>query len=130
MTDKELHISKIENGTVIDHIDAGQGLNVLSLLGIDGSDGESVSVVMNFVSSLVGSKDIVKVQNRELNQDELDVLSLISPQVTINIISNYEVSLKHRVQRPDCVSGVLNCPNRNCITNSNEPIESKFNIKD
>ena len=130
MTDKELHISKIENGTVIDHIDAGQGLNVLSLLGIDGTDGESVSVVMNFVSSLVGSKDIVKVQNRELNQDELDVLSLISPQVTINIISNYEVSLKHRVQRPDCVSGVLNCPNRNCITNSNEPIESKFNIKD
>ena len=72
MTNKELHISKIENGTVIDHIKAGQGLNVLALLGIDGSDGESVSVVMNFSSSAVGSKDIVKVQNRELNQDELD----------------------------------------------------------
>ena len=128
MTDKELHISKIENGTVIDHIDAGQGLNVLSLLGIDGSDGESVSVVMNFVSSLVGSKDIVKVQNRELNQDELDVLSLISPQVTINIISNYEVSLKHRVQRPDCVSCVLNCPNWICISYSLEPLVSLFYI--
>ena len=69
MTDKELHINKIENGTVIDHIEAGQGLNVLSLLGIEGSDGESVSVIMNFGSNTVGSKDIVKVQNRELNQD-------------------------------------------------------------
>ena len=130
MTDKELHINKIENGTVIDHIKAGQGLNVLSLLGIEGSDGESVSVIMNFGSSTVGSKDIVKVQNRELSQDELDVLSLISPNVTINIISDYEVSSKHRVQRPEYVVGVLNCPNRNCITNGKEPIDSKFDVKD
>ena len=55
MTDKELHINKIENGTVIDHIEAGQGLNVLSLLGIEGSDGESVSVIMNIGSNTVGS---------------------------------------------------------------------------
>lgn len=128
MTDKELHVSKIENGTVIDHIDAGQGMNVLALLGIDGSDGESVSVIMNFQSETVGNKDIVKIQNRELSQDELDVLSLVSPDVTINIILDYEVHLKHRVQRPKEVIGILTCPNRNCITNTKEPILSKFNI--
>ena len=130
MTDRELHVAKIQRGTVIDHIAAGQALNVLSLLGIDGSEGEAVSVAMNVPSGALGRKDIVKVENRELSQDELDVLSLIAQDATVNIIRDYAVAEKHVVERPDEVVGVLECPNTACITNTGEPVESHFSVLD
>jgi aspartate carbamoyltransferase regulatory subunit len=130
MTDTELRVSKIENGTVIDHIQGGQSLNVLAILGIDGASGEQVSVGMNVPSTKLGRKDIVKVEGRELSQAELDVLSLIAPRATINIVRDFEVVDKHRVSRPDEVVGVLSCPNANCITTRNEPVDSRFEVLD
>ncbi|WP_435154287.1 aspartate carbamoyltransferase regulatory subunit [Haladaptatus sp. DFWS20] len=128
MSDHELRVSKIRNGTVIDHIRAGQALNVLAILGIDGTDGEAVSVGMNVPSDRMGQKDIVKVEGKELSQNEVDVLSLIAPDASINIIREYEVAEKHRLERPEEVLGVLSCPNSNCITTKNEPVESKFEV--
>lgn len=128
MTEKELRVSKISSGTVIDHVRAGQALNVLSILGIDGSGGEEISIGMNVPSETLARKDVVKVEGRELSQDELDVLSVISPDATINIVRDYDVVEKHRVDRPARVTGVLECPNRNCITNGGEPIESAFEV--
>jgi aspartate carbamoyltransferase regulatory subunit len=130
MKDTELRVSKIEDGTVIDHIQGGQALNVLAILGIDGSGGESVSVGINVPSDRLGVKDIVKVEGRELSQNEVDVLSLIAPAATINIIRGFEVAEKHRVSRPSEVTGVLSCPNANCITTENEPVESLFEVLD
>ena len=126
--DRELRVSKIKSGTVIDHIEGGQALNVLALLGIDGSEGEAVSVAMNVPSGRLGHKDVVKVESRELSQDELDVLALIAPEATINIIRDYDVVEKTRVERPDQVVGVLACPNRACITRTDEPVESRFEV--
>lgn len=128
MSDHQLRVSKIRNGTVIDHVEGGQALNVMAILGIDSSGGETVSIGMNVPSDRLGQKDIVKVEGRELSQSEVDVLSLIAPEATINIIRDYEVVEKLRVERPDVVVGLLKCPNRNCITNEDEPIESKFDI--
>ena len=128
MTDRELHVAKIERGTVIDHVTAGQALNVLALLGIDGSGGESVSVAMNVPSGRLGRKDVVKVEHRELSQDELDVLSLIAPEATVNIIRDYEVAEKDVLEHPERVVGVLACPNSACITNTDEPVESHFDV--
>jgi aspartate carbamoyltransferase regulatory subunit len=128
MSEHELRVSKIRNGTVIDHVAAGQALNVLAILGIDGSAGESVSIGMNVPSGRLGRKDIVKVEERELSQSEVDVLSLIAPEATINIVRDYAVVEKNRVERPDRVVGVLSCPNHNCITNGNEPVDSEFSV--
>ena len=128
MTDTELRVSKIENGTVIDHVAGGQALNVLAILGIDGGSGEEVSVGMNVPSDRLGRKDVVKVEGRELSQNEVDVLSLIAPAATINIIREFEVVDKRRVTRPETVGGVLSCPNANCITTENEPVESRFDV--
>ncbi len=128
--DRELRVSKIENGTVIDHITGGQALNVLGILGIDGTEGDTVSIGINVPSDLLGRKDVVKVEDRELSQSELDVLSLIAPDATVNIIRGYEVVDKNRVERPDEVVGVLECPNLNCITNENEPVKSRFEVLD
>ena len=129
-TDRELRVSKISSGTVIDHITGGQALNVLAILGIDGSGGETVSIGMNVPSDRLGRKDIVKVEGRELSQDEVDVLSLIAPAATINIVREYEVIEKHRVERPETVLGVLQCPNPNCITTQDEPVDSRFDVLD
>lgn len=124
--DPKLRISKIRDGTVIDHVTGGQALNVLAILGIDGSGGESVSIGMNVPSEKLGHKDVVKVEGRELSRAEVDVLSLIAPEATINIVRGYEVIEKVRVERPETVRGVLTCPNHNCITNAGEPVETRF----
>lgn len=126
--DHQLRVSKIRNGTVIDHVPGGQALNVLSILGIDGTGGLSVSIGMNVPSEKLGRKDVVKVEDRELSQSEVDVLSLIAPEATINIIREYEVTKKNRVVRPDTVTGILSCPNHNCITNADEPVETRFTV--
>ena len=128
MSDHELRVAKIRDGTVIDHVTGGQALNVLSILGIDGTAGLSVSVGMNVPSDRLGRKDVVKVEDRELSQSEVDVISLIAPEATINIIREFEVVQKNRVDRPETVVGLLSCPNRNCITNENEPVETKFSV--
>jgi aspartate carbamoyltransferase regulatory subunit len=125
---RQLRVSKIQEGTVIDHVRAGQALNVLAVLGIDGSGGDTVSVGMNVPSDRLGTKDVVKVEDRELSQDELDVISLIAPRATINVVRHYDVVDKRRVERPDRVVGVLECPNPRCITAADEPVDSKFEV--
>ena len=130
MDDHAMRVSKIESGTVIDHIPGGQALNVLAILGIDGDSGEVVSIGMNVPSDRLGRKDVVKVEGRELSEGEVDVLSLIAPAATINIIRDYEVVEKGRVQRPEEISGVFQCPNPNCISTEDEPVDSHFEVLD
>ena len=130
MSDHELRVSKIRDGTVLDHLRGGSALNVLAMLGIDGSEGTGVSVAMNVPSDRLGTKDVVKVEERELSQAEVDVLSLIAPRATVNIVREYEVREKKQAERPDSVVGVLACPNSSCITNADEPVESRFDVLD
>ena len=122
---KELKIQPIKNGTVIDHITAGNAVKVLHILGIPKTFSSIVSVAIN-VKSRLGKKDIVKVENRELDPHEVDKIALIAPKATINIIRNYEVVEKHRVQLPDAIAGIVQCSNPTCVTNSNEPVISRF----
>lgn len=122
---RELRVRPIENGTVIDHITAGQSLNVLRILGIPDSSEDVVSVVINALGEH-GKKDVVKIENRELNVREVDKISLIAPNAVINIIRNFDVFEKKHVVIPKNAEGVVRCINPNCISNSNEPVTSKF----
>ena len=126
----ELRVRSIKNGTVIDHITAGSALNVLKILGVKGGTRSIVSVVMNVPSKKLGSKakDIVKIEDRELNSDEVDKIALIAPNATINIIRNYEVVQKSSVELHDKIENIVKCPNLNCISNTNEPVTSKFAV--
>jgi aspartate carbamoyltransferase regulatory subunit len=76
----------------------------------------------------MGKKDIVKVENRELDPHEVDKIALISPKATINIIRDYDVAEKHRVNLPDEITGIVKCSNPTCVSNSNEPINSRFKV--
>ncbi len=127
MVEKQLIVTKIKNGTVIDHIPAGMSLHVLNILGITGREGYRIALVMNVESSKIGKKDIIKIENRELDSKEVNKIALIAPTATINIIRNYEVVSKVKVELQDVIEGIVKCPNPNCITNqSREPIKPKF----
>jgi aspartate carbamoyltransferase regulatory subunit len=129
VSDRELKVKPIVNGTVIDHIEAGQALNVLKILGISGHTKDVVSLLMNVPSGAMVAKDVVKVEGRELEPEEVDTIALIAPRATINIIRNYEVIKKFRVEMPKSVVGVVRCGNPNCISNTNEPVSSRFIIE-
>jgi len=124
---RELIVSKIENGTVIDHIPAGRALAVLRVLGITGKEGIRVALVMNVESSKLGKKDIIKIEGRELTPEEVNIISAVAPTATINIIRNFEVVKKFKVSPPEVIKGRFKCKNPTCITNApREPVEPTF----
>ncbi len=127
--EEELHVKKIREGTVIDHITAGNALSVLKILGLTGSGENVVSIVMNVPSQNLGAKDIVKIEGRELSPDEVDRISLISPKATINIIRNYKVVEKQKTKMPNVIRGIVKCANLSCISNSNEPVTQIFIVE-
>lgn len=111
-----LLVSKIREGTVIDHIPAGKALKVLRILGISGGEPYRIAVVMNAESRKLGRKDIVKIEGKFLSKRELDLIALVAPTATINIVKNYSVVEKYKVSIPSEVKGLLTCPNPSCIT--------------
>jgi aspartate carbamoyltransferase regulatory subunit len=126
--ERGLLVSPIKNGTVIDHITAGEALNVLRIIGITGTTDWCLSIATNVASSRVEKKDIVKIENRELKKEEVDRIALIAPKATINIIRNYNVVEKKGVEIPSVLIGVVRCTNSGCISNTDEPIKSRFEV--
>jgi len=126
---EELLVSKIQQGTVIDHIRAGMAPTVLRILGIDEGFSNVVVVAMNVRSGKLGHKDIVKVENRILSESLLRKIAIVSPEATVNIIREFKVAEKRKVELPKELRGIVRCPNRNCITNSEERVESYFVIE-
>jgi aspartate carbamoyltransferase regulatory subunit len=126
---RELKITPIKNGTVIDHIGNGLALEVLRIVGVQTLDKDStVSVALHVRSGKLGWKDIVKVENMELSARKVNAIALIAPTATISIIRDYRVQEKRPVDLPERIVGVLRCPNLNCITNQTEPLESEFEV--
>lgn len=125
----ELKIKAIENGTVIDHITANKALHILKILELPDGKVKNVTVAMNVSSGETGRKDIVKIENRELDHQELNQIALIAPKATINIIRNYEVIKKDKIILPEVITSLIKCTNTKCITNYvNEPVTSKFEV--
>jgi len=121
---KELIVTKIKNGTVIDHIPAGRALEVLKILKITKQD--TIALVMNVESKKMERKDIIKIENKEVDEKEANLITLIAPTATINIIRDYEVVEKKKLKIPEIVKGVLKCINLTCITNNDIEALSEF----
>ena len=122
-------VPAIKNGTVIDHLPSGQALKVLELLNLSGDTSVPVSLVMNVPSKKMGAKDIIKVEDRELTQSELDRLALVAPDSSIAIIRAYSVAEKLNVNLGDEVINVVRCTFSNCITqNPREPLPHRLKV--
>jgi len=128
MSETELHVSKIRDGTVIDHITGGHALDVAKILGITGREKKIITIAMNVPSKRFKVKDIVKVEGRELNSREVHKIALLAPHATINIIRDYKVVEKQRVELPKIIENIVRCANPACISNSNEPVQAKFYV--
>ena len=87
-------VTAICNGTVVDHIPGGRAIQVLRMLRLDIGRSNPISMVMNVPSAKLGRKDVLKIEDRELSQEELDRLALIAPAASIAIIRNYGVAEK------------------------------------
>ena len=106
MSKKTLRVSKIKDGTVIDHITSGHALDIAKILGITGRRAGVVTIGMNVPSKRLGHKDMVKVEGRVLAASEVDKIALLAPHATINIVKDYKVVEKHlRHKRPNENSG-------------------------
>ncbi len=123
-----LRVTKIKDGTVIDHINSGHALDVARILGITGRRAGVVTIAMNVPSKRLRHKDMVKVEGKVLAASEVDKIALLAPHATINIIKDYKVVEKQRVKLPDTIRGIVKCDNPACVSNSNEPVESKFYV--
>jgi aspartate carbamoyltransferase regulatory subunit len=123
-------VRRIKEGTVIDHIDEGKGLQVLAALRIDGGDGSLITIALNVPSGKFKKKDIIKVENKFLVDDDTNKLAVIAPKATINIIKNYKLVEKRRVSLPNEIDRIFRCSNPECITNSQEHIESIMDVMD
>ncbi len=122
-------VTAIRNGTVVDHIPAGRALQVIQMLRIDMTRATPVSLVMNVPSDKLGRKDVLKVEDRELNQEQLDRLALIAPAASIAIIRNHTVAEKLRVELADDLVNVSSCSFSNCITkNAREPLPQRLRV--
>ena len=116
MSNKQLLVSKIENGIVIDHIPAGRAFQVLRLLKLP-ADARAL-IAQNVVSGSMGSKDLIKIEGTYLTSSEIDVIAFVAPDATLNIISGWQVKEKRRVSIPETLEGTFNCPNTLCPTNA------------
>ena len=128
MSKKERLVAAIENGSVIDHIPAEKTFQVVNLLQLQKLV-MPVTIGFNFSSKIVGSKGIIKVSDKFFTDDEISRLSVVAPNVVLNIIKDYEVVEKKKVVTPDELRGIVKCNNPKCITN-NEPMETIFNVMD
>jgi len=122
-----LNIEKIRNGIVIDHIKAGQGIRVFNWLGLDRTP-NTVAFVVNANSRNMGKKDIIKIDNT-ININ-FDVLGLIDPNITVNIIENEVITEKIKLKLPDKVENVIQCKNPRCITSTEKYIPHIFHLED
>ena len=127
----EIKIPPIRNGTVIDHIENGQALNVLKILGVNENNIDSgISIGMHVPTTKESKKwkDIVKLEDMELDETTVSKIALIAPEATISIIRDYYVAEKFDVKLGDKVVGLVRCSNPNCITNRGEPVSPEFNV--
>ena len=121
-------VAAIKNGTVIDHIPAEKTYQVVSLLQLQTLE-TPVTIGYNYPSKKIGRKGIIKVSDKFFTDEEISRLSVVAPNVVLNVIREYEVVEKKTVTTPDELRGIVRCNNPKCITN-NEPMQTVFNVVD
>ena len=124
MTRKELVVSALENGTVLDHIPAENVYKALDLLDLKDIENQ-ITIGINLISKIHGRKGIIKIADKFFEDEELNKLALIAPNATVNVIRNFKVVEKKKLETPSEVIGIAKCKNPKCVTN-HQPIKTRF----
>ena len=124
MSRKELVVSALENGTVLDHIPAENVYKALRILGLEGIENQ-ITIGINLTSKQNGKKGIIKIADKFFEDEELNKLALLAPEATVNVIRDFKVVEKKKLETPEEVVGIARCKNPKCVTN-HQPIKTKF----
>ena len=124
MVRKELVVSALENGTVLDHIPAENVYKALDILNLKGIENQ-ITIGINLASKLYGGKGIIKIADKFFEDEELNKLALIAPKATVNVIRDFKVVEKKKLVMPEQIVGIAKCKNPKCVTN-HQPIKTKF----
>jgi len=125
---KELKVTAIENGTVIDHIPSQSVHHVIRILNLTEYD-DQLLIGTNLDSRKMGKKGIIKVNNKYFKPEEINKIALVAPSATLIVIHAFNVTEKKQVSVPDQIEKIVKCFNPNCITN-HEDIPSRFTVID
>lgn len=120
-------VAAIKDGTVIDHIPSEKTYQVAQLLGLQDLN-TPVTIGYNYLSKKLGRKGIIKVADKYFTDEEISRLSVITPNIVLNIIKDFEVIEKKTVTTPEEIRGIVKCKNPKCITN-NEPMQTLFHVE-
>ena len=120
-----MNVDGVKNGIVLDHIKAGESMNVYKLLQLDKLDC-CVAIIQNVKSEKYGKKDIIKIDT-ELEVD-LDALGYIDSNITVNVVENGELARKLHLELPETLTSVIRCKNPRCITSVEQEIVHKFKL--
>ena len=123
---KHLVVSAIKEGTVIDHVPAKDLFKVISILGLDHIESQ-ITFGTNLESKKLGKKSIIKVSNIFFPDEDINRIALVAPQANLNMIKDYKVVEKRKVEVPDVIIGIAKCVNPMCITNQ-ENVMTKFRV--
>ena len=123
-----LNVGKLENGFVIDHIEAGKSMDIYNYLGLGKLDC-CVAIIKNAKSNKMGKKDIIKIDGG-LDLVDLDILGFIDHNITINIIKDGVITEKKALSLPDTVTNVIKCKNPRCITQIEQELDHVFILTD
>ena len=124
MTRKELVVSALENGTVLDHIPAENVYKALDILNLKGIESQ-ITIGINLASKIYGRKGIIKIADKFFEDEDLNKLALIAPEATVNVIRDFKVVEKRKLTMPDEIIGIAKCMNPKCVTN-HQPIKTRF----
>ena len=126
MSKKTLMIEALKNGTVIDHIPAGQALRLIELLKLSQAN-NAITLGLNLESKRLGKKDILKISDHYLTEKERGEVAVFALSASINIVNDYEITQKFTSVLPEELYKILVCPNDRCITNA-ESMNSHFYV--
>jgi len=127
MSEEKLKIDKIKKGTVIDHIDSGYALTILNLTGL-GESPNLMTIGVNVSSKKYNKKDLIKIEGEFLDKIQMQQISILSPNAKISLIEDYKVIEKKEVKLPNIIKQLILCQTKTCISNSEEPIDTEFNV--
>lgn len=128
MEKNKMLVAAIQNGTVIDHIPSEKTFQVATLLKLNKMT-TPVTIGYNLRSKKLGCKGIIKIEDKFFSDEEISRLSVVAPNIILNIIRDYEVVEKKSATTPDILKGIVKCNNPKCITN-NEPMPTVFHAVD
>ena len=121
-------IGKIENGIVLDHIKAGNGMRLYEILGLDHVDDCQIALIKNAESSKIGRKDIIKID--KIIDINLDAIGYVDPGITVNFIENGKLAKRTHIQPPEEIVNIIKCKNPRCITTVEQELDHVFKLTD